>query len=181
MLRKISLKNTYQRDGSNIVNKIRKDFWQTNRQACMLTDRQTNKMDILVLSRFKSTFDWLIDRHRHSGRQTDRHVDRQMSRVVSRFLNTRFHPTRRQLFPFYFSNITLRTNLLIFEVTGPVFKIAIEMRRLLAYFDNPGWDGYNSAFDRLIERYRQVKKHKQANEPMEEGINKWTDWLKQSG
>ena len=60
------------------------------------------------------------------------------SRVVSRFLSRRFHPKSRQLFPFYFSSITLRTDLLTFGVTGAVFKIAGEMRRLPAYFDNPG-------------------------------------------
>ena len=38
---------------------------------------------------------------------------------------------------FYFSNITLRTDLLTFGVTGAVFKIAGEMCQLLAYFDNP--------------------------------------------
>ena len=58
-------------------------------------------------------------------------------RVVSRVLSNRFHPKSRQLFPFYFSNITLRTDLLTFSATGAVFKIAGEMRRLLAYFDNP--------------------------------------------
>ena len=58
-------------------------------------------------------------------------------RVVSRFLSRRFHPKSRRLFPFYFSNITLRTDLLTFRVTGAVFKIAGEMRRLPAYFDNP--------------------------------------------
>ena len=57
-------------------------------------------------------------------------------RVVSRFLSRRFHPKSRRLFPFYFSNITLRTDLLTFGVTGAVFKIAGEMRRLPAYFDN---------------------------------------------
>ena len=59
-------------------------------------------------------------------------------RVVSRFLSRRFRPKSRRLFPFYFSNITLRTDLLTFGVTGAVFKIAGEMRRLWAYFDNPG-------------------------------------------
>ena len=58
------------------------------------------------------------------------------SRVVSRFLSRRFHPKSRWLFPFYFSNITLRTDLLTFRVTGAVFNIAGEMRRLPAYFDN---------------------------------------------
>ena len=58
-------------------------------------------------------------------------------RVVSRFLSRRFHPKSRRLFPFYFSNITFRTDLLTFGVTGAVFKIAGEMRRLPAYFDNP--------------------------------------------
>ena len=58
-------------------------------------------------------------------------------RVVSRFLSRRFHPKSRRLFPFYFSNITLRTDLLTFRVTGAVFKIASEMRWLPAYFDNP--------------------------------------------
>ena len=61
----------------------------------------------------------------------------ELTRVVSRFLSTRFHPKSRRLFPFYFSNITLRTDLLTFGVTGAVFKIAGEMRRLPAYIDNP--------------------------------------------
>ena len=61
-----------------------------------------------------------------------------LSRVVSRFLSRRFHPKSRWLFPLYFSNITLRTDLLTFAVTGAVFKIAGEMCRLPAYFDNPG-------------------------------------------
>ena len=64
-------------------------------------------------------------------------------RVVSRFLSSRFHPKSRRLFPFYFSNITLRTDLLTFGVTGAVFKIASEMCRLPAYFDNPGLYGEN--------------------------------------
>ena len=51
-------------------------------------------------------------------------------RFVSRFLSRRFHPKSRRLFPFYFSNITLKTDLLTFGVTGAVFKIAGEMRRL---------------------------------------------------
>ena len=59
------------------------------------------------------------------------------TRVVSRFVSSRFHPTSRRLFPFYYSNIMLRTDLLTFGVTGAVFKIGGEMRRLLAYFDNP--------------------------------------------
>ena len=54
-----------------------------------------------------------------------------------RFLSRRFYPKSRRLFPFYFSNIMLRTDLLTFGVTGTVFKIAGEMRQLLAYFDNP--------------------------------------------
>ena len=58
-------------------------------------------------------------------------------RVVSRFLSSRFHPKSRRLFLFYLSNITLRTDLLTFRVTGAVFKIAGEMRCLQAYFDNP--------------------------------------------
>ena len=58
-------------------------------------------------------------------------------RVVRRFFSRRFHPKSRRLFPFYFCNITLRTDLLTFGVTGPVFKIAGEMQRLPAYFDNP--------------------------------------------
>ena len=58
-------------------------------------------------------------------------------RVVSRFLIRTFHPKSRWLFPFYFSNITLRTDLLTFGVTGTVFKIAGEMCQLPAYFDNP--------------------------------------------
>ena len=59
-------------------------------------------------------------------------------RVVSRFLIKRFHPKSRRLFPFYFSNITLRTDPLTLGVTGTVFKIAGETRGLPAYFDNPG-------------------------------------------
>ena len=60
-------------------------------------------------------------------------------RVVSRFLSRRFHPKSKWLFPFYFSNITLRTDLLTFGVTGAVFKIheAGEMCQLSAYFDYP--------------------------------------------
>ena len=58
-------------------------------------------------------------------------------RVISRFLSWRFHSRSRWLFPFYFSNITLRTDLLTFGVTGAVFKIAGEMRGLPAYFDHP--------------------------------------------
>ena len=58
-------------------------------------------------------------------------------RVVSRFVSSRFHPKSRWLLPFYFSNITLRTDLLTFGVTGGVFKIVGEMCRLQAYFDNP--------------------------------------------
>ena len=41
----------------------------------------------------------------------------------------------------------LRTDLLTFGVTGAVFKIAGEVRRLLAYFDNP--DLYKSYLDTL--------------------------------
>ena len=63
-----------------------------------------------------------------------------VSRVVSRFLSSRFHPKSRWLFPFYISNIKLRTDLLTFGVTGAVFKIAGEMRLLPGYFDNPVWD-----------------------------------------
>ena len=59
------------------------------------------------------------------------------SRVVSRFLSSQFHPKSRWLFPCYFSNIILRTDLLTFSVTGAVFKIASKMRWLLACFDNP--------------------------------------------
>ena len=59
-------------------------------------------------------------------------------RIVSTFLSRRFHPKSRQLFPFNFSNITLRTDLLTFGVTCAAFKIAGEMHRLPAYFDNPG-------------------------------------------
>ena len=58
-------------------------------------------------------------------------------KAVSRFLSSTFHPKSRWLFPFYFSNITIRTDLLTFGVTGTGFKIAGEMRRLPAYFDNP--------------------------------------------
>ena len=60
-----------------------------------------------------------------------------MLRVVRRFLSSKFHPKSRWLFSFYFSNITLRTDVLTFGVTGAVFKIAGEMRRFPAYFDNP--------------------------------------------
>ena len=58
-------------------------------------------------------------------------------RVVSRFLSGRFHPKSRWLFPFYFSNITLKTDLLTFLVNDAVFKRAGEMCQLPAYFDNP--------------------------------------------
>ena len=37
----------------------------------------------------------------------------------------------------------LRTELLTFGVAGAVFRIAGEMRRLPAYFDNPGGVGIN--------------------------------------
>ena len=47
-------------------------------------------------------------------------------RVVSRFLSRRFHPKSRRLFPFYFFNITLKTDLLTFEVAGAVFEIAVK-------------------------------------------------------
>ena len=40
-------------------------------------------------------------------------------------------------FHFISPNITLRTDLLTFGVTSAVFKIAGEMCRLPAYFDNP--------------------------------------------
>ena len=62
-------------------------------------------------------------------------------RVVSRFLSRRFHPKSRRLFRFYFSNITLRTDLLTFQVSGAIFKIAGEMRWLPAYFDNAASGG----------------------------------------
>ena len=58
-------------------------------------------------------------------------------RVVSTFLSSKFDPKSRWLFPFYFSNITLRTDVLKFGVTGTVFKIASLMHQLPAYFDNP--------------------------------------------
>ena len=48
------------------------------------------------------------------------------------------------LIPFYFFNITLKTDLLTFEVAGAVFEIAGEMRQLPAYFDNPECAGYLS-------------------------------------
>ena len=38
---------------------------------------------------------------------------------------------------FYFHLIILRTDLLAFGVASTVFRIADELRRLLAYFDNP--------------------------------------------
>ena len=57
--------------------------------------------------------------------------------VVSRFLSRGFHPKSRRLFPFYISNIALRTDIWTFGVTGAVFKIAGEMPWLPAYFDNP--------------------------------------------
>ena len=66
------------------------------------------------------------------------------NRVVSRFLSSRSHSNSRWLFPFYFSNITLRTDLLTFRVTGAVFKIAAEMHRLPACFDNPEAIGWRS-------------------------------------
>ena len=55
--------------------------------------------------------------------------DMPCGRVVSRFLSSTFHPKSRWLFPFYFSNITLRTDVLTFRVNGAVFKIAGEMHR----------------------------------------------------
>ena len=54
-------------------------------------------------------------------------------RVVSRVLSNRFHLKSRQLFPFYFSNIMLRTDLLTFSATGAVFKIAGEMRLYMPF------------------------------------------------
>ena len=41
------------------------------------------------------------------------------------------------LYSFYFYNIMLRTDLLACGVAGVVFRVAGEMRRLPAYFDNP--------------------------------------------
>ena len=73
-------------------------------------------------------------------------------RVVSRFLSRRFHLKSRWLFPHYFSNITLRTDLQTFGVTGAVFKIAGEMHRLLAYFDNLG--GVQLRSDRVATTVR---------------------------
>ena len=67
-------------------------------------------------------------RNRHAGNINMLGI----SRVVSEFLSSRFHPKSRRLFPFYFSNITLKTDL-TFSLTGAVFKIG----RLPAYFDNP--------------------------------------------
>ena len=47
-------------------------------------------------------------------------------------------------------SITLRTDQLAFPVAGAVFRIAGEMRRLPAYFDNPviSWpkDCWNKAY-----------------------------------
>ena len=60
-------------------------------------------------------------------------------RAVSRFWSSRFHPKSRWLFPFCFSNIMPRTDLLTFGVTSAVFKIAGGMCQLPAYFDNPDW------------------------------------------
>ena len=73
-----------------------------------------------------------------SGYETSEHGYESSGRVVSGFLSSRFHSKSRRLSPYYFSNIILRTDLLTFGVTGAVFKIAGEMRRLLAYSDNPG-------------------------------------------
>ena len=74
-------------------------------------------------------------------------------RVVGRFLSSRLHPKSRRLFPFYFSNITHRTDLhvLTFGVTGAVFKIAGEMHWLPAYFDNPDTIVYLFIFLSLCE------------------------------
>ena len=70
--------------------------------------------------------------------ENKRLVDKQGSiRVVCRFLSSRLHPKSRWLFPFYFSNITLSTDLLTFGVTGAVIKIASEMRQFPAYFELP--------------------------------------------
>ena len=80
----------------------------------------------------------------------------ELVRVISRFLSSRFHPKSRRLFPFYFSNITLRTDLLEFRVTGEVFKIACEMCLLPAYFDNPVCDSdYTTVVDTKIEKKRK--------------------------
>ena len=70
-------------------------------------------------------------------------------RVVSRFLSSRFHPKSRRLFPFYFSNITLRIDLLTFGVSSTVFRIAGEMRQLPAYFDNPADSKENEQLEDL--------------------------------
>ena len=67
----------------------------------------------------------------------------QQLRVVSRFLSSRFHPKSWQQFSFYFSNITLRTDLLMFEVAVTVCRIAGGMCWLPAYFDSPdNWFNY---------------------------------------
>ena len=76
-------------------------------------------------------------------------------RSVSKFLSSRFHPKSRRLYLFHFSNITLRTDLLAFGVTRAVFKIAGEMRRLPAYFDNPV-EGYASLGLTVKDKYKTV-------------------------
>ena len=89
----------------------------------------------------ESLFDWQITWHVMYQMMIRSFENNKLSlplhRVVGRFLSSRSHPKSRRLFPFYFSNITLRTDLLTFGVTGAIFKIAGEMRRLPAYFDNP--------------------------------------------
>ena len=59
-----------------------------------------------------------------------------LNEVVSRLLSRRFHPKNRLFFAFYFSNIMLRTDLRTYGITGTVCKIADEMHRLPAYFEN---------------------------------------------
>ena len=79
-----------------------------------------------------------------------------INRVVSRFLSSRFHPTSKQLFPFYFCNITLRTDLLTFVETGTWFELAGEMHRLTAYFDNPEFNKAKNIY--LIKKFALVIK-----------------------
>ena len=57
-----------------------------------------------------------------------------------------------RLFPFYFCNIALKTDLLTFGVASVVFGIAGEMRRLPAYFDNPDHITFKNMVQNSLER-----------------------------
>ena len=97
-----------------------------------------------------------------------------MSRVVIRLLSSRFHPKSRPLFPFYFSNITLRTDLLKLGVTGTVFRIAGEMRWLPAYFDNPERGNVPTQECNLLAPYAILGTHTQKKWLMMSTFTPWS-------